>query len=272
MKQAKSSGYLKGAALGILIGLLLSTITLWLISDSRSAVTDNIADHLTYLFTLIAAGLALWGVSNQIQNAVDLDEARRAARLDASLSSLPIVLSNLVQMAEVRYHAVARGDLDGPEDQVDWVITDFELSTLRECIEYSTGREKYLLQQVIRIYQVLVARWRGAEGWVDLFSTPPVDSSDPALADRLEQFYMLRNWIIFRSHCNALFDFSRGERTTQSNADMKSSVLFFLRHITDGGPKSEGGWSLRNNANYDDFVTRQEQLDRMTFIDDDWRN
>lgn len=212
----------------------------------------------------------MWGVSQQIQHNIELKDVERRARLDAALSSLPIVLSNLVRTAELRYHAVAHGDLEMYSADPSWVMSDFELSTLRDCIEHATGREKFLLQQIVRIYQVLMSRWRASEDIVKLFGTPTVKAGDPDMVARLEQFYSIRGWMVLKATCNALFDFSRGAGNAREDAEIKTSVLSSLRNISDGGVDGSSGWALTNNQNYRDFVARQNANDRMTFVDDEW--
>ncbi|MEC7667860.1 MAG: hypothetical protein VX622_02185, partial [Pseudomonadota bacterium] len=118
------------------MGFILSTGSLWLIDSTRGVVQKFFFDHLTHFFTLAGAGLALWGVSSQIQSNVELAERQRKAKLDAARSSLPIVLSNIHSMCETRCDAVARGIKTRPEG-THWEITDFELSTLCSCIEHS---------------------------------------------------------------------------------------------------------------------------------------
>jgi hypothetical protein len=140
--------FLNGLALGLLIGFVISTGSLWLIGSTGGVVQEFFKDHLTHFFTLMAAGLALWGVSRQIQSNIELADHQRKAKLDAALSSLPIVLSNIHEMCEARCDAILRGRKTRPEDK-HWEITDFELSTLRTCIEHAEGIEKELMQRII---------------------------------------------------------------------------------------------------------------------------
>ena len=261
--------FLDGLALGLLLGFVISTGTLWLIDSTQAVVREFFDDHLTHFFTLTAAGLALWGVSRQIQSNVDLAEHHRKAKLDAARSSLPIVLSNIHEMCEARCDAISRGDKTRSEDK-HWEITDFELSTLRSCIEHAEGTENELMQQIIRVYQVLIARWRMSE-FADLFSSDVLDEGDHRLLNRLEQFHAMLNWLTLRAISDALFDYARGEDSNPNKEEMKKSVFFSLRHIGSGGSDGGGGWLLTNNANYSNFLDRLIKKNRVTFIDDDWK-
>lgn len=260
--------FLDGIAVGLLLGFVISTGSLWLIDSTRGVVREFFYDHLTHFFTLSAAGLALWGVSRQIQSNVDLSEHHRTAKLDSARSSLPIVLSNIHEMCEARCDAISRGNKTRPEDK-HWEITDFELSTLRSCIEHAEGIEKELMQQIIRVYQVLIARWKRYE-FSDLFSGTLAEGDHRPL-NQLEQFYAMLNWITLRSISDALFDYARGEKSNPHRDEIKKSVFFTLSHIGSGGSDGDGGWLLTNNVNYSDFLKRQIEKNHVAFIDDGWR-
>lgn len=261
--------FLCGLALGLLLGFAISTGSLWVIGSTQGVVREFFDDHLTHFFTLTAAGLALWGVSRQIQSNVELAEHHRKAKLDAARSSLPIVLSNIHEMCEARCDAISRGDKSHPADK-HWEITDFELSTLRSCIEHAEGIEKGLMQQIIRVYQVLIARWRGSE-FTDLFSADVLSESDHRFLDRLDQFHAMLNWITLRAIGDALFDYARGEDSNPDKDEMKRSIFFTLRYVGSGGSDGGSGWLLTNNPNYSDFLDRQVENNKVSFIDDQWK-
>lgn len=171
--------------------------------------------------------------------------------------------------SEARCDAISRGDKTRPEDK-HWEITDFELSTLRSCVEHAEGIEKELMQQIIRVYQVLISRWRRSE-FNDLFSLDVLDEGDYRLLDLHEQFFAMTNWITLRAISDALFDYARGENSNPNKEEMKKSVFFTLRHIGSGGSKGGDGWLLTNNANYSDFLKREIERNHVAFIDDDWK-
>lgn len=261
--------FLDGLALGLLLGFVISTGTLWLIDSTQAVVREFADDHLTHFFTLTAAGFALWGVSRQIQSNVELAEHHRKAKLDAARSSLPIVLSNIHEMCSTRCDAISRGDKTRPEGK-HWEITDFELSTLRSCIEHAEENEKELMQQIIRVYQVLIARWRRSE-FVDLFSSDDLEEGDYRILDRLMQFDAMQGWLTLRAISDALFDYARGEDSNPNKEEMKKSVFLSLRFINSGGSDGDGGWNLTNNTNYSNFLDRLIKKNHVTFIDDDWK-
>lgn len=264
-----TNGCIKGLALGLFLGFQVSTGTLWLLADTRGAVQEFFSSHLTHFFTVAAAGLALWGVSRQIQSNIDQAEKVRMARLDAARSALPIVLSNMVEMCEARSDAVCKGDKSRPAD-AHWEITEFELATLKSCIEHSSGIEKELMQEIIRVYQVLLARWN-LHDHVDLFKAQVVANDDPKLLLRDKQFYDLTNWNTLKAICNSLFDYSKGELSNPSTDKMKESIFIALQNVSSAGTAGCVGQFLTSNRNYKDFVNRLVKRDKVPFLKDDWK-
>lgn len=262
------SKFLDGLAFGLLLGFIISTGSLWLIDSTRGVVREFFNVHLTHFVTLIAAGIALWGVSRQIQSNFDLAEKQRKAKLDAARSSLPIVLSNIHRMCEARCDAVSFGNKARPEHG-PWEITDFELSALRSCIEHADGIEKELMQQIVRVYQILIARWRGLEV-TNLFTADVLSQDDHRFIVRLEQFYAMRDWITLMAIGDSLFSYSRGEESNPDREKMKQSVFSNLSFINCSGSDGDGGWLLSGNSNYSDFLERERQLNNIAFIDGNW--
>lgn len=201
--------YLDGLALGLLLGFAISTGSLWLIDSTNGVVRAFFDDHLTHFFTLTAAGFALWGVSRQVQSNVELAERQRKAKLEAACSSLPIVLSNIHEICEARLDAVVSGN-KAPSNEKHWEITEFELSTLRSCIEHADGTEKEMMKQIIRVYQVLIDRWAELE-LIDLFSASVFSKDDYRLIEIHKQYYSMIDWMALRATADALFNYSRGE-------------------------------------------------------------
>jgi hypothetical protein len=149
--------YSSGLALGLALGFIGSSFIYWLLDGTSSVVQSYISLMVPPIVTLIAAGLALWGISTQLQSNVELADKARLAKLDAARSSLPIVVSNIVKLCEERFYALAEGKLAQPAG-THGEISGFELSTLKDCIEHANGAEKAAMQQIIRVYQVLISR------------------------------------------------------------------------------------------------------------------
>jgi len=126
---------MRGLAFGILLGFLLSTGALWVLSSSHPVVVEHFATHLSNFVIAAAAALGLWGVSRQIQSNIDLAEKTRIAKLNAARSCLPLVLSRICEICEDRRARIIFGDSD--QDTELLRLSSDDLETLRACIEHS---------------------------------------------------------------------------------------------------------------------------------------
>jgi hypothetical protein len=195
-------------------------------------------------------------------------EKTRLAKLDAAKASLPIVLSNITELCENRYYSIAFGNRNAAEG-MKWEVTDFELSTLKECIEHSEGFEKELMQQIIRVYQVLVSRWADIQ-FESIFNAADIPEGNHHLLDRLTQISAISNWVALRAIAFSLFNFSRGANSSPDYEHMKDNVLSTLDGIHTGGLTGDAGLALTNNGNFRDFIERRAQSRRIEFLGDDW--
>ena len=199
--------YLDGLALGLTLGFISSTALFWALDETTGLVQKYLPEQITHIVTLTAAALALVGISRQIQSNVELTEKNRLAKLDAAKSTLPLVLSNIYDLCRQRYYSVAYGRRE-PAENARWEMTDFEISTLKDCIEHSIGFEKELMQQIIRVYQVLVVRWDTIE-MENLFESEELGEHDAVKLGSLRQFAAIADWASLEAIVTSLFKFSR---------------------------------------------------------------
>lgn len=136
------------------------------------------------------------------------------------------------EVCEARYEAISRG-LDAATEGGRWEVTEYEFSTLQACIEHADGLENEFMQQIMRVYQVVIVWW-GIREMVNLFEEASVSEDNPLYIDRLNQFYAIMDWITLRAITDALFDYARGEKSEPSQERMKNSISFTLRHIGSG--------------------------------------
>lgn len=257
-----------GVALGLALGFIFSALIFWVIDETSGVVESSFKETATHIVTLVAAALALFGISNQISSSERLAESARLAKLDAARSSLPIVLSNIVQISENRCGKIVAGKKQHSDGF--WAISDFELQTLKECIEFADGYEKGLMQQIIRVYQVLVARWDQAS-FEDLFAAEVLEKGDPRTLERRMQYFAIVDWLTIRELANALFPSSRGARTVPGKSEIKDRVLNSLDHILTE-EEDNAGWLLINHRNYSDFVVERKKSRSVAFLDRDWNS
>jgi hypothetical protein len=261
--------FLDGIARGLVLGFIASSSIYYVLSGTTGVVQQFWSEQVVSIVTLVAAGIAVWGISRQIQSNVDLAERTRIAKLDAVRSILPIVLHNMVHLCEERFHAVANGNLEKPTG-AQWQISDFELATLKSCIEHADGVEKELMLQILRIYQVLISRWDTLEA-EDLFNSISVKKYSIQHQDRLLQFNAIRDWIALKATCDALFNYARGVGSEPNKENIKRSVFHTLEYLGSGGKKSGSGWLLTNKKDYDDYVKALIKKNFIKFVDGDWK-
>jgi hypothetical protein len=257
-----------GLALGLALGFIFSALIFWVIDETSGVVESSFKETATHIVTLFAAAIALFGISNQIGSSERLVESARLAKLDAARSSLPIVLSNIVQMCDNRCRQLVAGKKQPLAGF--WSISDFELQTLKECIEFADGYEKSLMQQIIRIYQVLIARWDQA--WIeDLFAADVLEKGDPRTLDRRMQYSAIVDWLTIRELANALFPSSRGAQIVPKLSEIKDRVLNSLEHVATE-EEQNAGWLLINHKNYSDFIAERRENRYVAFLDRDWNS
>ncbi|MCV2876683.1 hypothetical protein OE810_10500 [Rhodobacteraceae bacterium XHP0102] len=254
---------MRGLALGILLGFLLSTGALWVLSSSHPVVVEHLATHLSNFVIVAAAALGLWGVSRQIQSNVELAEKTRIAKLDAARSCLPLVLSRICEICEDRRARIIFGDNDQEAELLRLSSDDFE--TLRACIEHSPKDEAEPLVSIIALYQILLSRW---SAWprFNLFSDHPENSE----LDRLQQYYNLQNWFALEARTSVLFDFSRGgDFPVKEDLEqrMRRQVENGMAHVNDAR-NQEVGWMLESRPDYRRFLERMRET-KIRFVDDD---
>jgi hypothetical protein len=260
---------LAGIALGIFLGFVFSIAVVWALVDAPSNVAKLLSDHITHAVTLLAAALALFGISKQIQSNFDLTERTRLAKLDAARATLPIVLSQIHRLAMERTYGIACGK-PTPATGTKWEISDVELGSLKECIEYANGIEKEMMLDICRIYQILTVRWEDLQ-FDDLFSAPVITTCNPHYSIHSEQFNAMTNWVALKSICDALFDYARGEASNPSSDAIKDNVIRTLEWVNTGGLSGNGGKLLTNNSNYGQYVESLKKHRKIAFVLTGWK-
>ena len=233
-------------------------------------IAEISATLLPHLISLIAAISAVIGISCQIQSNVDLAERNRKSNLDSARGTLPIVLSNIIEICDERQYVIINGENTDREDKY-WKITDFELSTIRDCIKYADGDEKEHMLNIMRVYQVLISRWidpiYNTREFVNLFSTEKSDSL-PQVRD--SQYRAILNWLTLRVMCLVFFDYARDAspnfRIQEKIDEMRNRVLNELIYV-----HGKDGQLLTDIDEYKDFTEQKIKGNFVEFIDTDWQ-
>ena len=257
-----------GLPLGMALGFILSTLIYGLMDSTTGIVQSFISEQVTSIVMLIAAGIALYGISVQIQSNINAGEKIRMAKLDAAKSILPIVLSNISQLSKERYFAAACGRKK-KSGKWRWEMTDTELTTLKECIEHSFGVEKEIMLHICRIYQILIVRWDNMQ-FVDLFNME-ASSKDNRKQDDLDwQFTTIQNWAVLEALACSLFNYARGEASNPTSDEAIKFALRSMRRIHTGTLTSKIGKSLVNNPDYAAYLEKKKKNRNLEFINDEW--
>ena len=251
--------------LGIILFIVLSSFRFWLLHVTNGLYQKFFAELTTQTVTLIAAGIALYGISAQIQSNVNANQKFTKAKLDAAKAVLPIVLSNINQLCKERYFAIACGRKE-KSDKWHWEITDTELLALKECIEFAVGFEKDLMLQICRIYQVLIVRWEELE-LEDLFSSQDLKNNN---LSQIGQFNAIQNWAVLEAITSSLFNYSRGAKSNPTNDQIINLALKSMERIYTGTLNGKRGPSLRNNTEYNAYLERIKRNRNLEFVGEEW--
>ncbi len=257
----------KGFPLGLAVGVILAFALVASIDPRLGPIfSEKIVEFTAIGATLLAAAIAYIGIQRQIQSSFSIEQRIRAAKLDAAISVLPLVLSGIHQVCTERCDALCQGRKD-PRPEEKWVISSDDASTLKECIEYADSEEKDALKRIIRIYQVLTARWRDTEV-IDLFSMPETEDADTELVEYYKYYSLIEDWVDLQALVGALFDFSRGKTGKFSLANAKLLGTYRLSYITDRGLDALEGYHLSNRNSYSRFLAARRAGSHVSILDD----
>lgn len=241
---------------GFTLGFMCCGVFLVVLTNADHSTREHWSDFFTVLVTLAVGLTALYGVSRQIQNNIDLAEQNRVAKLHAARSALPLVLFRISEISANRSWALATGRLT-PQDGEAWEISPREIETLKECIEFSNEEARTLLQQIPRVYQVVAEKW-AANSAFDMFSEDNFHPTCPM--DLLVEDHMcaIEDWLILKAICRALFKYARGGEFVFSHSQMRGEILFDLSTISDLDAKGLAGNLLTRNPTFSKFVEERK--------------
>ena len=156
------SKYLEGFLFGTSVsGLLLLIFIILTDAHVRNSVIQHFPEMITTLGSLIAAYIAIKGVSHQIQANIEIENSRRQSQFVASRASLPLALSQLhdaCRGAIAFTYKMDRSTERAAEDATAFIMPEAALLILKECISYSDVQSASRLANVIRHYQVVYSR------------------------------------------------------------------------------------------------------------------
>lgn len=218
----------------------------------------------TIFGTLLAAVLALNGALANIDNQNRLQAKNRNDKLVAARATLPLALSELVEICDNRVafeldRVAARRDRD-------WTLSEVSQRTIKECIEFCDDGPRDVLVEIALIYQILVSR----DGLI-YQETPSVRSNkitDLNLEtwDKMNRLDSVSDWLTLECVSAELFDFARKGRSFKERRNVFGCVMFKLRHLDLEGFSIEGDPEIRH------ILDRFEKREGFGFVSPTWVN
>ncbi|MBV2359783.1 hypothetical protein KUH32_08355 [Thalassococcus sp. CAU 1522] len=212
--------FIRSFPVGVMIGASIGIAYVFALeSNWNEAVTEYVLYGLTALVTLGASAIAL-------TTAIWDSESKRDRRLRAAKASLPMALSELMQVAErgIRLSlmdtAVLRDSETGPNVRAELAVSETSLATLKECIESADETSAKWLVNIVAHYQVYVSRIDGAATDRSLGRSEHNRQHDAA------------NWILWASMVAHCFDFARGEDVIPETMDGEQLGHGFLMDLS----------------------------------------
>ena len=212
-------GFLFGTSVFGLVLLIFAIVT---DSQIRNTVIQHLPEMITALGSLIAAYLAVKGISHQVQSKIEIETSRRKSQLEAAKASLPLALSELHDACRsaIRFTYQTDRHADGVvEGSKAFAMSESALAILKECISYSDAKSAVRLANVIRHYQVSYSRT------VSSYEEPTVIQA---------QFTNTFDWAVVLLLVEDCYEFARGISETIPAKITKgslSSVFWFFNGI-----------------------------------------
>lgn len=237
---------------GILLGICASCFALFLIfllvdTQIRGPLRGHLSILVTAIVTLLAAYLALRGISAQIQSNVEIEISRQQSQLEAARASLPLALSEINDVCRRAIIFTYRTDrhAEGAANASKlFVMPENALTVLKECITYSDISVACRLANVIRHYQVAYSRT------VSSYEEPSVIKY---------QFTNTFDWAVVLLLLEDCYPFSRGSSDiipAKITSRSLSSIFMFFNDP-----------NLLSEAKFMDEVNRR---DKLTSLEVDW--
>ncbi|UWR14493.1 hypothetical protein [Sulfitobacter sp. M368] len=207
---------LRNTAFGAFLGFELAIGLAWFF-DNEIAFAPQL---LTASAALFGSLLAVTGVLASIENQRTLDQMQRQRSLEAAKATLPLALTNLLDIVDrgIRFTAKSL-----PIDRTQTELVDElnlppdTLKALQRTIEYSEASEARVLREIISHFQVTHSR---TKHWL--------------IED--DQFLMIHmslpvEWAILARRIEQCFAFARGESDTieEHFSDLKIREYFSVR-------------------------------------------
>lgn len=247
--------YSSGLAFGIFLGTTFTVVFFWISSNLSDEIAAQWVQFATILATLLAAFFALKGVAETILESRRAEERQRNRKLSAAKAVLPLVLSAIYDLCENRLKIIIFGTSAARSEP--WVLGEKEISTIKECIEYSDGVAQEILKEIAIAFQIADSRFQELELENEIFST----NDGPLI--KFAKIGGVIDWVAIKSLAESLFAYSRlGDTPNRQYAVGRAE--FYLWGI------DKDGWALTNDADFARVIRERGQQSRLSFASPGW--
>lgn len=248
------SRFFDGIALGIFISTSISLITLYAVDGLQNERRNAALALLTTSATIAAGYMAIAATQRSIRAQLESFEEARTHKLEAAKALLPLVLSRIVEGGRDHIQGLINGPVKAPEK-----LESAELSTLKECIEASSGETRKILQEILLAYQICLSRHS------EIADLPPIMLNTEEYEVRLV-FRRIIDWCALLGLAETLFDFARGRARLPIRTDAMRYAQSRILYLED----KQSGVLLCSLAALEDQYMAVEQLTGLSFAEVDW--
>lgn len=208
--------------MGLAIASLIALIALvFCKSETWSDVPKQFFDFAAIPSAIWIAYIGWRAISKQIANDRELEFQRNRSLLEAARASLPLALTQLVDVcrrAILFTYQTDRHQSGAVEIAKGFAMPSEALSILKECISYSETNVAKRLANVIRHYQVAYSRTISSYEEPDVGKSPFTDTFD---------------WAVVRLLLNDCFRFARGSSDTIPSEITEGSLYSVFLSFND---------------------------------------
>jgi len=261
VKLSKLVKFLRNFPLGFCCGAI-STFTLCWVIDS--AVADQAIKNWTYLATafvsILAASFAMAGVLATIENTRRIAEDARNRKLAASRASLPLALSELIDVCEARTKFTLTYDISNRPPS----LSGNSIQILRECIEFSDLNIQDAISEVILVYQILISRDMSCH--IEAGSGAiPINHPEIGEGIKFIRLSAVVDWQALICLSMALFGYARGTSVTVDRDSVGACLIERLDWL------NLDGWLLQNDPTFRKMMSKIRERGCASFACRNWK-
>ena len=203
--------------MGAFLGFISGVVFCYTLGIEQEILVRYGTYGITAAVSLFASGMALSASLAAIDNQNQINAASRRASLAASNATLPLIFSKLLSIGRSGAELCLGEKLPSGhlrEKLKELHVADSMISELKLAIEYAEESNKHHLSNLIRSYQVLLAR---SEEWV-------TEADNPLLLNENDAGH----WWIFCKQVESCYAYARGESDfINEKPDLSNPLGFF---------------------------------------------